>query len=461
MKRSYYNEIDPFAAAWLRNLISEGLIADGDVDERSIDDVRPADLDGYTQCHFFAGIGGWSYAMRLAGWPDDRPVWTGSCPCQPFSAAGKGGGFADERHLWPSWFHLISVCRPPVLFGEQVASGPAGLWCDLVQDDLEALEYAFGAVPLPAASVGAPHIRDRLWWVADAKRERVRAFGSSCSGSTSREVQGTLEERQWIWPDVVAVGDDVRNGVMGDTSGQGLALGSLAEVERRDVRDQGPAPRETESLRHHWIRAERLPCRDGKLRPAEPGIFPLLDGIPENLARLRSIENSWLEEVSRHATTCDSDPDEVLRMVRETVCSEPYREEFAIRVRKQLPEASLLLDFLLCVEATRDGAPDRGGFEKAGPEVRERIVRGMRSHEEFGGSSRGWKSEEQSAVQSSDTVFSMSLVLARHASAYREAARKAHAASSRVGLLRSAGNAIVPQVAAEFIRAYSEIGGHP
>jgi len=87
---AYYNEIDPFAAEWLRQLIKDGLIADGEVDERSIEDVTPNELAGFTQCHFFAGIGGWSYALRLAGWPDDQPVWTGSCPCQPFSTAGKG-----------------------------------------------------------------------------------------------------------------------------------------------------------------------------------------------------------------------------------------------------------------------------------------------------------------------------------------------------------------------------------
>lgn len=94
MARAYYNEIDRGAAAWLRELIGAGLIADGDVDERSIADVKPGDLRGYTQCHFFAGIGGWSLALRLAGWDDARPVWTGSCPCQPFSCAGRHKGAA-------------------------------------------------------------------------------------------------------------------------------------------------------------------------------------------------------------------------------------------------------------------------------------------------------------------------------------------------------------------------------
>ncbi|EBA3203109.1 DNA cytosine methyltransferase [Salmonella enterica] len=128
---AYYNEIDSFAAQWLRNLIAGGHIAPGEVDERSIEDVTPDDLRGFTQCHFFAGIGVWSHSLRLAGWPDDKPVWTGSCPCQPFSAAGKGDGFADERHLWPHFFHLISERRPQHVFGEQVAAGNANAWFDL------------------------------------------------------------------------------------------------------------------------------------------------------------------------------------------------------------------------------------------------------------------------------------------------------------------------------------------
>ena len=186
---AYYNEIDPYAAQWLRNLIDAGHIAPGVVDTRSIEDVVPNELAGFTQCHFFAGIGVWSYALRRAGWPDDRPVWTGSCPCQPFSSAGQGGGFADERHLWPALFHLIEQCRPPVVFGEQVASRDANAWIDLVQDDLEGLGYGVGAVPFPSAGVGAPHIRDRLYWMAhanDSGLQRLRGL-ERVNGSQGRE----------------------------------------------------------------------------------------------------------------------------------------------------------------------------------------------------------------------------------------------------------------------------------
>lgn len=122
---AYYNEIDPKAAQWLRNLIAAGLIADGEVDNRSIVDVHADDVRGFDQAHLFAGIGVWSYALRLAGWPDDRRVLTVSCPCQPFSSAGKRRGKDDERHLWPEAHRLIDAYRPPAIFGEQVAS-PAG-----------------------------------------------------------------------------------------------------------------------------------------------------------------------------------------------------------------------------------------------------------------------------------------------------------------------------------------------
>ena len=119
---NYYNDNDPFVAAWLDNLITDGRLPPGDVDRRSIKEVNPDDLTGYTQCHFFAGIGGWPYALAVAGWPDDRPVWTASIPCQPLSSAGLRRGHADERHLWPDVFNLIAELRPSVCFGEQSAS---------------------------------------------------------------------------------------------------------------------------------------------------------------------------------------------------------------------------------------------------------------------------------------------------------------------------------------------------
>lgn len=234
---AYYNEIDPKAAAWLRELIRRDLIAPGDVDERSIEDVKPDDLRPYTQCHFFAGIGVWSYALRRAGWPDSRPVWTGSCPCQPFSAAGKGGGFADERHLWPAWYHLIVERRPDEIFGEQVANGIGLTWLDLVQTDLEGAGYAVGSVDTCSAGFGAPHIRQRLRFAAQrmehtASDRRVewraepsgrgvvsgRSIGTLDHAASARHI-GPLQDAE------SAARDDARMRL----SGAGRGLGELVQ----------------------------------------------------------------------------------------------------------------------------------------------------------------------------------------------------------------------------------------
>ena len=211
---AYYNEIDPFAAEWLRNLIHAGYIAPGDVDDRSIRDVSPTDLIGYDQAHFFAGIGGWSLALRLAGWPDDRGVWTGSCPCQPFSLAGKGLGEADSRHLWPEWFRLIGECRPRVVFGEQVAAAAGRGWLDAVALELEGAGYAVGAHVCPAAAVGAPHIRDRLWFVADAGGEGLPAPEREVVRGKGRREEGRAAAERRGWPAEPSVGR-VAHGVPG------------------------------------------------------------------------------------------------------------------------------------------------------------------------------------------------------------------------------------------------------
>lgn len=306
---AYYNEFDPDAAEWLKRLILAGAIAPGVVDTRSIEDVRPNDLKGFTQCHFFAGIGVWSHALRTAGWEDSRPVWTASCPCQPFSAAGKGDGFTDERHLWPHLFHLIEQCGPKFVFGEQVASRNADVWFDLVQSDLERVGYAFGLVPFTSASVGAPHIRERAYWVADATGEQYHQrnlcsderrwathpqqnrMGGGINGLGNSNV-ARLEGLSGN--DCPAGGEGSAGPVAASSVYDGMADPQSEGLPYRRAGETQPIVTETnrESLsarsmeaNSFWGNADWLLCRDGKWRSVEPGTFPLVNGFTKNMGR--------------------------------------------------------------------------------------------------------------------------------------------------------------------------------
>ena len=148
---AYYNENDLPTAAWLQQLIDNGEIAPGHVDTRSIVDVTVDDIQGYTQHHWFAGIGVWSYALRQAGWSDSRSIWTASLPCQPFSVAGTQKGKADDRHLLPHFIRLFVQYRPDRAVGEQVPGAIKQGWLDDLYDEMEQEDYAVGSVVLTAA----------------------------------------------------------------------------------------------------------------------------------------------------------------------------------------------------------------------------------------------------------------------------------------------------------------------
>ncbi len=339
--RAYYNEIDPHAAQWLRNLIAEGHLPAGDVDTRDIRDVSPSNLDGYTQCHFFAGVGIWPLALRQAGVSDAERVWTGSCPCQPFSAAGAGAGMDDERHLWPSWHWLVQQCRPETIFGEQVASKDGLGWADLVAADLEASDYACGFVDTCAAGFAAFHIRQRLYFAAhDLRSASGGLVYSQCAGpqgygwyGDNRSEPGRVREIESR-----SVANTGTSGGMGDAQrdlsdgrpakasgsqgeGRGLQepktdrlvdasgrLGGLADAApagcnqrgglyakgtgcRRSGHGIGSEAGWTSPPDDQWPAADWLYCRDGSWRAVEPGTFPLAHENTARMGRLRAYGN--------------------------------------------------------------------------------------------------------------------------------------------------------------------------
>jgi DNA (cytosine-5)-methyltransferase 1 len=350
---AYYNEFDPKAAAWLRELIRAGLIAPGDVDERSIKDVKADDLANYKQCHFFAGIGGWSYALRLAGWADAAPVWTGSCPCQPYSSAGKQRGNDDDRNLWPDFYRLIAECKPDVVFGEQVEGAIRHGWLDGVSADLEREGYAVGHCVLGAHSVGAPHIRQRLYWVADSGcvvgKRRTSQQRPVIESQGQRHEEGVDDQRGGAVGIVADAGSSERGRRAKPEGQHGAPLhaanrcdaGGLPDAERAPrsaerldnarERTQGPARDGAVAFEHRegferlgdtesggcgvsgdatlarsgrhdlgasWAGREVVVCRDGKARRVAPGVPLLAHGIPGRVAQLRGLGNAIVPQVA-------------------------------------------------------------------------------------------------------------------------------------------------------------------
>jgi len=308
--RAFYNDTDGYSADWLELLIAAGELPAGVVDRRRIEDVEAEDVAGFSTCHWFAGVGGWPLALRLAGWPDDRPVWTGSAPCQPYSSAGKRLGEQDERDLWPALLRLIAECRPPVVFGEQVASSEVvgtkreaafvvavrrgdfarankiakqlaatrgfsyqRRWLDRVFADLEGIGYTCWADDLPAAGVGAPHMRHRLFWVAHAEsngRDQGRAESDGRDAGAGRDA---------VW-----LGNAEHPRPQGGDRPRGMEAGGAGAA----VVQAGP-----------WDDYAVVHCRDNRSRRVpvpESGVFPLAYGIPRDmgylLARLEGMGQS-------------------------------------------------------------------------------------------------------------------------------------------------------------------------
>jgi DNA (cytosine-5)-methyltransferase 1 len=336
---NYYNDNDKFAAQWLRNLIDAGNIPRGIVDERGIEQIKPNELEGFNQCHFFAGIAGWSRAIELAGIASDFPIWTGSCPCQPFSSAGRRKGSSDVRNLWHIWFELIRIRKPAIVFGEQVEAAISLGWLDRVFDDLEKIGYKTWTCVLPACGVGAPHIRSRLWWAAwlanaesigwrkgftesNNEGETGIVDGGAISGMANADC-GRFSKRQSEKQAVSEFSKDGYGGGLVDAESSGwfaginsgeifISRGNGAQNRQSgeqsrfrigasggniDTRTNG-----TNKHCHTWDESDWKYCGDGKYRRipcAESGICPVASRVPGRVGQLRAYGNSIVPQVAK------------------------------------------------------------------------------------------------------------------------------------------------------------------
>jgi DNA (cytosine-5)-methyltransferase 1 len=484
---NYYNDNDSFSVKWLKALIADGLIPKGDVDDRSITEIKPSELDGYTQCHFFAGIGGWPYALRLSGWPEDRPVWTGSCPCQPFSVAGQGKGVKDERHLWPAFRWLIAQKRPATIFGEQVASSDGREWLSGVRLDLETMGYEVGAADLCAAGVGAPHIRQRLFWLGITDSARPQQGSETAKGTRHRD----SSKPAGFWSNSIPIpcADGKWRRVPGRVAKPDRQHGNDGRYEPSHVRRQQRQTADVQRGEHHI--------------EIEPVIFDLLsDGVSAILGPVWSKGCANLKaEVFNYAEETKTRPGKILQALWEKALQKTIQRNAG---RHGAFSETEILFIALC-QLSRDQEQEIGAAAQNILEAQERTVRilwenapkpaisSCPSHQR--------KLEGSPARESSDAVRWMPSKTAHKASGnmqglwgkgqktqdvsetfskmekiWRSVADKdmrwskkmedckgwsdgltlfplSTSFPGRVGLLRGAGNAIVPQVAAAFIKA--------
>mgnify|MGYP003655365074 CR=1 FL=1 len=129
-------------------------------------------------------------------------IITGGFPCQPFSVAGKQKGTSDDRHLWPEMFRIIKAFKPRFVIGENVrgiVNIQDGVVFETVCTDLESEGYEVQPFNIPAASVGAPHRRERIWFIAvreDVGNSEYNGSPTSEIGRGNEKINGGTEERQ-------------------------------------------------------------------------------------------------------------------------------------------------------------------------------------------------------------------------------------------------------------------------
>ena len=195
-------------------------------------------------------------------------VICGGFPCQPFSVAGKRMGAEDNRYLWPEYFRLIEELRPNWVIGENVI-GLVNLGLDAVLDDLEGAGYAARTFDIPACGVGAPHIRRRLWIVADAGHARI--LQSRKSG--------------YVGEEGCKSGGILANGLQGISKPQIKDLAdsdsSLSEGNKRAI---GSKKERANIVASSWWESESGVCR-------------VANGVPDRSHRLKALGNAVVPQI--------------------------------------------------------------------------------------------------------------------------------------------------------------------
>ena len=295
-------------------------------------DARKMNRATRTHIDLFSGIGGFALACRWAGietiafceiekyaqrvlrknfpgiriFEDVRQfpatefrepfLLTGGYPCQPFSQAGKRRGAEDDRHLWPSMFGIIRTSRPTWVLAENVA-GHVTLGLDEVLADLEGEDYAVQPIIVPACAVDAPHRRDRVWILGNAKSK----LGDECGKYRETSRRQIPEPRNASREIAFTDSDNARRVKQWRTESIQSEL-VTAECDCRDVANANDS-RKKPSWNDRRVGREQKPIKntrndDFKGWSAEPDMGRVAHGIPRRVDRLRGLGNAIVPQVA-------------------------------------------------------------------------------------------------------------------------------------------------------------------
>ena len=199
-------------------------------------------------------------------------VITGGFPCQPFSVAGRRQGTGDNRYLWPEMFRIIKEFKPLWIIAENVRgiiNIQDGVVFEGVHADLESQNYETQTFIIPAAGVGAPHRRDRVWVVANSRRiirgQQSSRNKESIGSGTSQKTERTFD----------------RDSITGSSEREKI----MADSKRVYVQGQHDGSGKEQSRRGGWWEVE-------------PNVGRVADGLPGRVHRLKGLGNSIVPQIA-------------------------------------------------------------------------------------------------------------------------------------------------------------------
>tara|TARA_A100001515_G_scaffold69263_1_gene55062 strand:+ start:73 stop:933 length:861 start_codon:yes stop_codon:yes gene_type:complete len=203
-------------------------------------------------------------------------IITGGFPCQPFSVAGKQKGTSDDRYLWPEMFRIIKEFKPRWVIGENVkglVNLQNGLVFETVCTDLEGEGYEVRAFNIPAAGVGAPHRRERIWIVANSRRTLRQ-------GTELRE-KNEDETRKENADQHQRSNSPSKSNVANANSER-----QQEQCRTESVQKEGNEPQRSSSQARHagW--------------ESEPDVGRVANGIPGRVHRLKALGNSIVPKIA-------------------------------------------------------------------------------------------------------------------------------------------------------------------